>query len=971
MMKKRSRSLSLLGSALCCTLGSGVIVVACSGTETENPVAGGDVFEGTSPENFSPKQDIPGCVPLSAEEEVMLPRTLAQTLVVPSASGPVLASGSYQAGLSLLDASDPAHPVELSRGVVQGAIHQLLLASSGELWVLATEPPAVVRSELPSAAALDPVLKLVRVDVSDPAHPVRIADATLDGEPWELRERDGEAWVLSARRSAAERECSARENLCGYRSYEAVLLSGFRPSGGSLEPIARAELPFEQRAWWGSDGVATLLADGTLHATGWDGSGALRPAVTVPSAGGESFAGPAEVAGSELSVVRVEGGQARIDVYDLASGATAPTRSTPLGPRSERAGIHSLFAAQHLWLQAPYGEVGPNGPASAELWDLTGASPVRVALPQPYHTLLPIPGAAREGQADEILAIGTLRDASSGEDELALLSIRGGVASEVEAPELDALHASLSNGVSAPAGIVGTGDAPAWFLRTPGLGLAIAIEPALSATPIEPRFTTAFVGVVAAARAPGSTPPSDAVTGVALVEGYEAGRGNVTALELSGATPARRLELSQQMRALVPTATGVVTVATTPASQCEQAGVDCTGYAPGVSVFDFSGEPRLVASLPFPELPLPPSDDPNRLSVSWELYDPLTQQQPAALQLADDQLAFVAQVYLSCDNQADCDALEITAVPVREANVAFGTPAPCPPSDVDPGCDPTPPPAPTVYGDGQRQYFYVLDVDAAAGPAWQAWGESRLEATAARTDRESRFAFPIATDGVLAATRLERRRSATDLNDRGSTRFFLDRFERTAAGDIVALPSVNVPGYPVARLAGDAELERWLSVEAAPGEMGDALLHRMNIQSDGARIEQTLDLGGNFVGFREVRSGDARLGLVLLTPDDGCGTTRLSAIRFGSGLAADSAPLAIASTFELPSDDWQFQASDGDLVLLQRDFVYVLVRAASDGTLSLVSSIAVDVFLEHEQLLGANLFGGAGQAGARRFDLAP
>jgi hypothetical protein len=202
------------------------------------------------------------------------------------------------------------------------------------------------------------------------------------------------------------------------------------------------------------------------------------------------------------------------------------------------------------------------------------------------------------------------------------------------------------------------------------------------------------------------------------------------------------------------------------------------------------------------------------------------------------------------------------------------------------------------------------------------------------------------------------------------TRFYLDRFERSGAVDIVALPPVNVPGYPVARLGGDATLERWLSVEAAPGETGEGRLHRFNVQSDGARIEQTLELEGDFAGFREIRSADARLGLVLLTPDDGCGTTELSSIALGADPADSSEPLAIASTLELPSDQWQLEASDGDLALLRRGYVHVLVRVAEDGTLSLVSSSTADGYL-NEQLLGTHLFAAAGRAGPRQFDLAP
>jgi hypothetical protein len=82
MMKKRNRSLSRLGSALCCALGSGLFIGSCTGTETDNPVASGDVFEGTSPENFTPDEGaVPPCVPIATEDEVMLPRAPAQSVL--------------------------------------------------------------------------------------------------------------------------------------------------------------------------------------------------------------------------------------------------------------------------------------------------------------------------------------------------------------------------------------------------------------------------------------------------------------------------------------------------------------------------------------------------------------------------------------------------------------------------------------------------------------------------------------------------------------------------------------------------------------------------------------------------------------------------------------------------------------------------------------------------------------------------
>jgi hypothetical protein len=116
-------------------------------------------------------------------------------------------------------------------------------------------------------------------------------------------------------------------------------------------------------------------------------------------------------------------------------------------------------------------------------------------------------------------------------------------------------------------------------------------------------------------------------------------------------------------------------------------------------------------------------------------------------------------------------------------------------------------------------------------------------------------------------------------------------------------------------------------------------------------------------------SGAARLGLVLSTPDDGCGTSQLSAIELGSDPNDTSEPLAIASTLELPSDGWAIADAAGDRALLRRDFVYILVQVDGDGTLGVVSSGSVDVAVTNEQLLGTSLYAGAGQFGHRILNL--
>jgi hypothetical protein len=424
-------------------------------------------------------------------------------------------------------------------------------------------------------------------------------------------------------------------------------------------------------------------------------------------------------------------------------------------------------------------------------------------------------------------------------------------------------------------------------------------------------------------------------------------------------------ELSAGASTLLAIPEGVLAVA--PGSvQCEQTGRDCTGFAPGVQVFDLSGTPQLRATLPFPELPLPMVDDPNRVRVSWANYEDVSGILRSGLMLDDRHIAFVAQAELSCDTPETCDALGLEAVPIGQANVVPTSFVDCPPGSAT-SCVPHPVTL-TAYGSGQRQYFFVLDLEAAGGPAWQPWGTSSLEATGARSDDGSRFASAFATQGTLAATRLERHDPSRTLPP-GSYRFMLDRFEASPAGDPIALPSVNIPGYAVAQLGGDESSERWISIEPAPGSTGLAQLYRLDLRSDGAHVEQSLKLdAGTFSGFHALQAGDRWFGLALSSPSNACGSTRLSAIELGSATGDANEPLGITSTLELPADAWTLVAADQNRALLRHDTVYTLVELAADGSLSVVSSRSSDVQLAHDALVGKALFGAAGRSGSRRID---
>jgi hypothetical protein len=186
------------------------------------------------------------------------------------------------------------------------------------------------------------------------------------------------------------------------------------------------------------------------------------------------------------------------------------------------------------------------------------------------------------------------------------------------------------------------------------------------------------------------------------------------------------------------------------------------------------------------------------------------------------------------------------------------------------------------------------------------------------------------------------------------------------------LAPVNVPGYPLARLGASAGVECWISAEALPGETGHARLQRLDIRDDGARIERQLELdGGRFVGLRVLETeSEPRLGVALLSPEDGCGTTRLSSIRLGSSNGDATDPLEVADTLELPADRWTIAAIERDHALLRHGLVYVLVQVDPSGALSLVGTRSSDVALTNPQLLGQHVFG-AGRFDSRRLDFTP
>jgi hypothetical protein len=659
----------------------------------------------------------------------------------------------------------------------------------------------------------------------------------------------------------------------------------------------------------------------------------------------DSAPGPVEIAAGQLSVVNVDGRRASLQVFDLAAPAAGPSSSTDLGAWTGGSGSTSLFDAGRLWLVSDYTVPNP-----VAIWDVSTATPTSLPLPAgfAFSSLLPISGATLESAPGAEIALG-FDNSSSTPPSLFAIDAQGIRVAQTLSTAYGPNPNSPGSSLPAPSGLIGSGDAAAWQIVVRGAGLPLGIDPA--PPPVTERVL-ATVGVTAPP-AVGASPSSTLLAEATLLEPQSsAAVWPNPVLAVTRGTSVTRFDVSPGAELLVSTGQSIVVIAEQPAAECAQSARDCSGYAPGVEIFDVSGEPRRVAALPLPDLGFSAPSNSNAVSLSWQIYDPLAPLSRGvriSLPMDAAHLAFVADVDLSCDSEEKCAAFGITPVPFAQAGVATGQIAPCPPGNADkPECAPQTPQTPTVYGMSHRQYLFALGLDDAGGPAWHTLGTSVLESNSGQYQLASRFAAPVSSTDTVAVTRLERRSSAGELLPRGQARFMFDRFRLQPTGAALALPAVNVPGYPLARLSETASAEQWLSVEPAPDTSGSSTLHLLRIETRGAEVQQSLTLDASFGGLvaLELTGGEAAA-LALTLPSNACGTSLISAVR----RSADGAGISVTSKLELPSDDWGFQGTSGARALLQHGDVYAVVELSDAGELAVVALRRASDYSDAQRLL--------------------
>jgi hypothetical protein len=915
MNPTRSSKTSLLSWLLAAPL----LIAACSGTETDNPVvAQGPDYR--SPIRFEPDPPAPpGCVPSDEDGPPRLPLwgRSGNYLVGIDVVGTV-----PRRGLVVLDVSDPAAPRVVAEQPLSGYPRQLLVEGDSATLVI-DEFASFDAAPVPPPSALITQTKLVRFDLSTPSAPVRIAEAPLDGELWQLQARADGYWVMSGQIDPATQGCDVPQNLCGYVTREAMVFTHHTWSGAAWVAAERLELPAGPRAWMTEAGFATASnaagSPGELSFAAFAADGSLGPVRTLPLP-------EAVVSGSPLYFDSQHVG---LFTYDLSDGSAAFSLHTLDGTELGRVpGLgQGLGAGTHF---VPGGVLVASGnPSEAGAYiDFSDPSALRrVSLPQAAAFLpLSVPGTAATR------ALGWKTEPSGGTTSFSLWSLGSTgptlldtlpttLAAPQQASDLtltdarvvfslrDANNAPLSGTLSwdgdvlALAGPIagGYGDQRLavgdWLYGPDALGLAFG-NPSQDSPQRQ-------------AWDEGRTLDVSAIPGgeARLVIDYP--RGARLLVTRAGVTES--IAVSPGARRLLAAGERLIVLSTEPAEQCNQTGLDCTGYVPNLAILELDPL-RSVSELPLPALPVPALSEPSRVEQSWLYSADVTQ---APVRLGEQTWLLENEYSATCLSEADCQALGIQSVPIGQANVAIGQVA-CAPGV--PSCPQ--PPAPTVYGEARRRVFYVLDAAAASL-------SEALVVDGVRGTPYTLWTRPVFSQNTLLDLHLDPSSFATPGSPPpSSSAFLLERYVLNAAGGLDALAVINVPGYPVA-LLGEAEL---LTLEPRPALEGTAQLHRLRLDGNRATVLASRALAA--------RAGTVKVvGQTAVYVRDAADVCEPFTHLETFALDANLTPRA---SLELPGDGWSVLDSsagslDGSGLVLQRGRSFARVTIDADGNLSLTS----------------------------------
>ncbi|MEY2936366.1 MAG: hypothetical protein RL033_7115 [Pseudomonadota bacterium] len=899
---------------------SSFVAPGCSGTETDNPVAGGPAPDYHSPILFEPLPSAPpGCPPPAADS--FPPRDLplwgrsGNYLVGIDVVGAV-----PRRGLVVIDVSEPAAPRVVAEQPLNGYPRQLLVEGSSATLVL-DELAMFDGLPVPEASALETQTKLIRFDLTTPSAPRRLAEAPLDGEFWQMQASAGGYWVMSGHIDPATQRCEVPQNLCGYVTRDAMVFTHQSWDGSRWVEAEQVELP-PGRAWLTETGVATSSAasngGSNLRFAAFASDGSLGAVGTLPLRADVVSGSPLYFDSEHVGLFSydLDDGSAAFSLYALSG-----TELGRLSGLSQGLGVGTHFVPGGVLLAA-----GNPSEAGAYIDFRDPSALRRTSLPQ-AAAFLPLAPAG----TTPTRVLGWKTGPSGNDATFSLWSL-----GEAGVTLLDSLPTSLT-APQEPSELELVGERVVFSLRaadnSPRTGSLAWDGDALSlAGPIaggygdqrlavgdwlyEPDPLGLWFGNPAQGSAQRQAWDDGSVLAFSAVPGGEARllldypRGVRLVVTRGGVTTS--IAVSPGAGRLLAAGERLIVLSTEPVAQCNQTGLDCSGYAPNAAIVEL--EPlRIAAQLPLPELPVPALSAQSYVEQSWAYNADSTL---APVRLGEQSWLLENEYLATCLTSADCAALGISPVPIGQANVAIGQQA------CAPGVTACPQPAPpTVYGEASRRVFYVLDaaaaqlsepliIDGARGTPYALWNR------------------PVFSGGTLLDLHLD----PSSFSSRGgppptTSAFLLERYVPNAAGGLDALPVINIPGYPVA-LIGDAELLTLEPVSTLAGSAPDgrAQLHRLRLGSNGAKLLAS-------------RALEARVGMLNVV-----GQTAV----YVRGAADACEPVSHVETFaldqsltpvgslELPGESWSVVGSDDASLVLQsgRAFARIEIDAAGNPTLA-------------------------------------
>jgi hypothetical protein len=898
-----------------------LLVAACSGTETDNPVVDAKAPDYRSPIRFEPAPPAPPACPPSTEDGP--PRRLplwgrsGNYLVGVDVVGVV-----PRRGLVVLDVSDPAAPRVVAEQPLQGYPRQLLVQGSSATLVI-DEFALFDTLPLPPPGALETQTKLVRFDLTTPTAPRRIAETALEGEFWQLQAHDDGVWAMSGQIAAASQRCDVPPNPCGYVTRDAMVFTHHTWSGAGWVAAERLELPAGPRVWLTEAGFATASSaagsSGELNFAAFAGDGSLGPLHTLPLPEGV-------VSGSPLYFDTEHVG---LFSYDLRDGSAAFALYALDGTELGRIGGLSQGLGAGTYFVPGGALVASGNPSEAGAYlDLRDPSALRkIALPQASAFLplaLPSSTATRAlgwktGPSGNTTSFSLWGLGSAGPtllDSLPTTLTAPPAASDLELTD-ERVVFSLRGADNSPLSGSLRWDGDALSLAGPIAGGSGDQQLAVGDWLYQPDVFGLAFGNPSAGSAQRQPWDDGSALDVSAVPGGEARllldfpRGVRVLVTRGGVTES--ISVAPGARRLLPAGDRLIVLSSEPVDQCQQTGLDCTGYAPNVAILELDPL-RVVRELPLPQLPVPALSELSRVEQDWTYSADVTQ---APVRLGEQRWLLENEYSATCLSEADCQALGIQPVPIGQANVALGQ------LSCGPGVESCPqPPAPTVYGEARRRVLYVLD-------AATAQLSDALVVEGVRGTPYTLWTRPVFSQDTLLDLHLEPSSFPTPGKPAPTaSAFLLERYALNAAGGLDALPVINVPGYPVA-LIGTAEL---LTLEPGPALGGTAQLHRLRLSGNGAHVTASRALEARVGAVRVV----GQTAVYLRNAADAC-----APVSHLETFALD-ANLTPRASLELPGDGWtvlgsSLNSSDASSLVLQRGRGFVRVEIDADGNARLTS----------------------------------